>query len=253
MATTYIRENPARSEARFFLIMACAMAAVIVGGFGFNVAMGRSSFGAPPIVHFHAFVFMGWTALYVVQNSLIAGNNPSLHRRLGWAAVVLIPAMVVLGTAMTVRSLQTVGAPPFFDQNEFLFGNPVGILAFAVLAGWAIAWRRRTDWHRRLLFCAMAALTGPGFGRLLPMPLLIPWAWWVANLVPLVFPLIGMLADRRRAGAVHPAWYAGLAIMLGALLLGDLLAYSPMGRDLTAWVLAGTPGADRAPTAFFPQ
>ena len=29
--------------------------------------------------------------------------------------------------------------------------------------------RRRTDWHRRLMFCGMAILTGPGLGRLLPM------------------------------------------------------------------------------------
>ncbi|MGC1269983.1 MAG: hypothetical protein WA842_05225 [Croceibacterium sp.] len=253
MATASTRQHPVRSEARFFLIMACVMAAVIVGGFGFNVATGRSSFAAPPIVHVHAFVFMGWTALYVLQNALIAGNNPALHRKLGWAAVVLIPAMVILGITMTVRSLQTNGAPPFFDQNEFLFGNPVGILAFAGMAGWAITLRRQTDWHRRLMLCAMATLTGPGFGRLLPMPFLIPWGWWVANLVPLVFPLIGMLADRRRTGAVHPAWLAGMGIMLGALLLGDLLAYSQPGRDLTAWVVAGTPGADRAPTAFFPQ
>lgn len=253
MATAFTQPHPARREARFFLTMACVMAAIIVAGFGFNVVTGRSSFGAPPIVHLHAFVFMGWTALYVVQNALIAGGNPALHRRLGWAAVVLIPAMVVLGTVLTVRSLQTSGAPPFFDQNEFLFGNPVGILAFAALAGWGIAWRRRTDWHRRLLFCAMAVLTGPGLGRLLPMPFLIPWAWWVSNLVPMVFPLVGMLADRRRTGSVHPAWLAGLAIMLGALLLGDLLAYSQWGQELTARVVAGTPGAARAPTAFFPQ
>ena len=251
--TTLVRQTPSRGEARFFMIMACVMAAVIVAGFGFNVAMGRSSFGAPLVVHVHAFVFMGWTGVYLLQNALIASDNTALHRRLGWTALALIPAMVVLGTLMTVRSLQTIGAPPFFDQNEFLFGNPIGILAFAGLAGWGIALRRRTDWHRRLLFCAMAVLTGPGFGRLLPMPLLIPWAWWVANLIPLAFPLIGMLADRRRTGSIHPAWFAGVGVALAALLLGDALAYSAAGRDLTAQVVAGTPGAQRQPTAFFPQ
>lgn len=253
MATIPARVTPARSEARFFFAMACAMAAVIVAGFGFNVAMGRSTFASPLIVHLHAFVFMGWVSLYLLQNALVAVGNLALHRRLGWASLLFVPAMVVLGIVMTVRSLQTIGAPPFFDQNEFLFGNPVGILCFAGLVGWAVSLRRRTDWHRRLMLCAMALLTGPGLGRLLPMPLLIPWAWWISNLVPLLFPLVGMIADRRRLGAVHPAWFWGVGAALAALVIGDLLAYSAWGQELTAQVVAGTPGAARPPQAFFPQ
>jgi len=232
--------------------MACLMAAVLVAGFGLNVVLGRSSFGSPLIVHVHAFVFFGWVVLYVVQNALILTGNRPYHRQLGWLALLWIPAMVVLGTVMTLHSLRTTGGPFFFDQNEFLFGNPLGIVAFAGLAGWAIAVRANTGWHRRLMFCAMAALTGPGFGRLLPMPLLIPWGWWVSNLMPLLFPLIGMLADRRRTGSVHPAWYCGVAVILAVLIAIDLLAYSPMGVSLTERVLAGTPGAGRPMQALFP-
>jgi hypothetical protein len=253
MATIPLQPVRRRSEERFFFTMACLMAAVLVAGFGLNVALGRSSFASPLIVHVHAFVFFGWVVLYVLQNALILTGNHRYHRQLGWLALLWIPAMVVLGTVMTVYSLRTTGGPFFFDQNEFLFGNPLGILAFAGLAGWAIAVRANTGWHRRLMFCAMAVLTGPGFGRLLPMPLLMPWAWWVSNVVPLLFPLVGMWADRRRAGRVHPAWAWGVGVILLTLIVIDLSAYSPAGKALTEWVLAGSPGGERPMAAAFPS
>lgn len=253
MATLPANSVADRGEARFFLIMACLMAATLVTGFGLNAALGRSSFGSPLLIHLHAITFFGWVTLYVTQNALVYAGNCRLHRRLGWLALGWIPAMVVLGTMVTLHSLRSAGGPPFLAQNEFLFGNPIGILAFAGLALWAISMRRNTGWHRRLMFCAMALLTGPGFGRLLPMPFLIPWGWWAANLAPLVFPLVGMLADRRRYGAIHPAWLRGIGVAVGALLLTDLLAYSSIGYALTERVLAGTPGAARQMAAFFPM
>ena len=71
MATISIPVDADRGEARFFLTMAGVMAAIIVAGFSFNIVMGRSSFGLPWLVHFHAWVMMGWVALYLTQNALI--------------------------------------------------------------------------------------------------------------------------------------------------------------------------------------
>lgn len=238
-------------ERKFFFVMACVMGLVIVAGFSSNLLLGRSSFSVPLIHHAHAFVFFGWVILYVLQNGLVAAGNVALHRRLGVLALAWLPAMVALGIAMTVLSVRK-GAPFFFDVHEFLIGNVLGILTFAILAGAAIAMRARADWHRRLMFCSMAILTGPGLGRLLPMPLFIPWAWWAAIVVSLVFPLVGMAADRRRTGRVHRAWYWGLGAIVGSLLLGDLIAYSTIGTEATRVIVAGTPGADRPFNAFLP-
>jgi hypothetical protein len=251
MATVAESGTAARSEKRFFFIMACVMALVIVAGFSTNILLGRSSFGVPLVFHLHAFVFFGWVTLYLLQNGLIAADNVALHRRLGWLALLWVPAMVGLGIAMTIVSARK-GAPFFFDANGFLFGNPIAILAFAGLTAAAIRLRRRTDWHRRLMFCGMAILTGPGLGRLLPMPLFIPWAWSAVFAVSLLFPLIGMLADRRRTGRVHPAWLWGVGVMLGAHIGGELLAHSPLGEAATRAVVAGTPGADRPLHAYLP-
>lgn len=245
------QRSAARSEKKFFFVMACIMAATIVAGFSLNILTGRSDFDRPLIYHAHAFVFFGWVMLYLVQNGLIAADNVALHRRLGWLALLWVPAMVGLGIAMTIVSARR-GAPFFFDVSGFLFGNALGTLLFAALVAAAIAMRRRTDWHRRLMFCGMAILTGPGLGRLLPMPLFIPWSWSVSFAFTLLFPLVGMIRDQRRHGRVHPAWFWGVGAMLAVHIGGELLAQSPLGLSVTSAIVDGTPGAGRPFAAYLP-
>ena len=240
-------------EHRFFLTMAIVMALVIVAGFATNLAMGRSSFALPLLYHVHAFIFFGWVVLYVTQNALVASGSVALHRRLGWLAAVWAPVIAVLGIAMTFYSLSRTGGLPFFDVREFLFANILSVLTFAGLVAAAIVNRRRTDWHRRLMFCAMAFLTGPGFGRLLPGPLLIPWSYWIAAFVaPTIFPLIGIVYDFRRSGKIHPAWLWGIGAALAGFVAANLIAYSAPGTALARAVIAGSPQADRDLSAHFP-
>lgn len=238
---------------RFFLYLSLAMIAVIIGGFSLNIVAGRSSFGLPLIYHVHALVFMGWIAIYLAQNLLIATDNVRIHRKLGWIALVWVPMMVAMGLAITIWSMRHHGGPPFFAAPEFLFGNPAGLFCFAGLVAAAVSVRGRSDWHRRLMICAMATITGPGFGRLLPVPFMIPWSWTVAALVtPLIFPLIGVAGDLARTRRVHPAWLWGMGAMVGTFLAAQALAFSPLGESLTRTVLAGSPGADRLFAAHWP-
>ncbi|WP_293677282.1 hypothetical protein [uncultured Phenylobacterium sp.] len=236
----------------FFLGGAIAMAVVLVSGFSLQLAMGRSSFAAPLLVHAHAVVFMGWLGIYLLQNVFAATGRTALHRRLGWLSIGWIAAMLVLGCLVTVAMLRRGGVPFFFRPLQFLVFDPVSLFAFAGLTAAAILLRRQTDWHRRLHFCAMAMLLGPGFGRLLPMPLLIPWAWEATFAATMLFPLAGMVTDWRRRGRVHPAWGWGVAAMLGAFLLVEAVTYSPAGLALYDAAVAGSPGATAPPLAFPP-
>lgn len=154
--------------------------------------------------------------------------------------------------AIMFTSLRRTGGPFFFDQNEFMVANTLGLFSFGVLVAAALVKRRQTDWHRRLMFSGMTYLTGPGLGRLLPMPLLIPNAWRIMVLVTLIFPVIGMIADVRRTGKVHPAWYWGIASLVGMQLIAELIAYSSLGVALTHWVIDGSAGAARPMHAFLP-
>lgn len=252
MATAAAQLTPAAGERRFALGMALAMAFVVVAGFSVQLAMGRSTFASPLRVHIHAVVFMGWVALFITQSWLGTRGPMALHRRLGWIGAGWMVLMVVMGFVVTIAKVRQGTVPFFFSPQQFLIGDPISVLIFAGLSGSAIALRRRTDWHARLHLCGMAALIGPGFGRLLPMPLLIPYAFEIASLAGLLFPAIGAIRDWRKRGRIHPAWLVGMAALLGGAVVYDGLAYSPLGGPIYRAVTAGTPGALVAPLEFPP-
>jgi hypothetical protein len=239
-------------DERFFLNGAIAMAVVIAAGFSLQLAMGRSTFHSPPLVHAHAITFMGWVTLYLLQNVFVATGRMELHRRLGWIATGWVVAMLVLGCMVTAAMVRRGQVPFFFRPAQFLVFDPMSLFTFAGLTAAAILLRRRTEWHRRLHFCGMSMLLGPGFGRLLPMPLLQPWAWEATFAASLAFPIVGVLVDRRRSGRAHPAWRWGIAAMIGCLLATEAITYSPLGGAIYRAVTAGSPGAAVPPLDFAP-
>ncbi|RDE05032.1 hypothetical protein DVW87_14485 [Sphingomonas aracearum] len=228
------------------------MAAVLAIGFGLNFALGRSSFGAPASVHLHALLFVGWTGLYVLQTGLAATGSLALHRRLGWLAVGWLPAMVLAGTYVTVMSVRREAVPFFSTPGYFLIMNPLGVLTFAGLSGAAMVLRRRTQWHRRLMLCGMAVLTGPGWGRFAPVPLLIPHAGLGVIALVLLFPLAGMLWDLRSRGRVHPAWWWGIGTILAMQVLIEIVPATPLGGAIYRAAAAGSPAAGHDRLAYPP-
>ena len=251
LSTDTPRRTPVEGT-RFFTIMMLVMAGVIVAGFSLNLAMGRSSFALPLAFHVHGLIFMGWLALTLAQVVTIATGNIALHRQLGRLAWIWIPAMIAAGAVIILVSVRGTGGPFFFAQNEFLISNLAGLLVFGVLALGALRARRYSGWHRRLMLVAMSTLTGPGLGRLLPMPLFIPYAWPIAVVTSFTFGVIAMVADRRANGRVHPAYWWGMGINVCGFLASMALAYSPLGYAITEAVIAGTPGAQRPMAAFLP-
>lgn len=253
MATVIDRPvAPPLGDERFFLGAALAMTLVIVAGFSNQLAMGRSTFYSPPLVHAHAIIFMGWVTIYLTQNILVASDRIAIHRRLGWLAAGWMVPMVVLGFGVTLAMVRRGQVPFFFQPLQFLVFDPVSVLTFAGLTSSAIVLRHRTEWHRRLHLCGMAMLMAPGFGRLLPMPLLQPWAWEASFAGGLIFPLAGVVADYRRSGQVHPAWRWGILTMIGAFVLIEAITYSGVGQALYRAVTWDSPGAQVAPLEFAP-
>ena len=237
---------------RFFLIIAIIMSMLIVTGFSLQAILGRSSFDAAWPFHMHGLIFMSWTGLYLAQHVTISSGNHALHAKLGKVAYVFIPAMLAAGGLIMMVSMRTNGGPFFFAINEFFLGNLAVLLCFGGLAFAALRSRRNIGWHRRLMLCSMAVLTGPAIGRLLPLPLVIPYSWIIATTPCLIFPVIGMLADKRTRGAIHPAYWWGAGSYTAALAAAFALSYTPLGYALTEWAIAGTPGAERPMEAFLP-
>jgi len=237
-------------DERFFLRGAIVMTITIIAGFSLQKIMGRSTFDAPIRVHVHAFFFMGWVAIYLLQNILVATDRMYLHRRLGWIAAAWMVPMIIMGTYVTVEMVRLAYVPFFFRPLQFLVFDPLTVLTFAALTTTAIVMRKRTQWHRRLHFCGMSMLLAPAFGRLLPMPLLQPWAWEASFAAGLLFPIVGVVSDLRRSGRVHPAWFYGIAAMISSFVLIEAITYSPLGTSIYSRVIAGSAGASAAPLDF---
>jgi hypothetical protein len=174
------------------------------------------------------------------------------HRKLGYLAVAWSIGLLILGPLVTIATVQTARTPFFFQPQHFLVANPVSLIGFAGLFFAAIALRRRADWHARLHAGAFVMLMGPGFGRLLPMPLLPPYAFEIAGLTALIFPLIGIVRDWRVQGRPHPAWFWGIGVLLATTLLARVIGFSPVGEAIYAAVTAGGSMAGTDGLAFPP-
>jgi hypothetical protein len=244
MATLASAPPQTAAAESFFRTLAILMALVVVGGFSMQYLAGRSSFAARPLVHLHAVAFMGWVGLFVTQAWLATKGPIALHRRLGWIGAGWIAVLLVLGSWISIDVTQRGTAPFFFQPQNFLIANPLSAVVFAALAWTAIRMRKQTDWHMRLHICAMTAIIGPGFGRLLPMPFLIPYAFELAGLVGLIFPVAGMTRDYRKSGRVHPAWLWGITAVIAIIPISHIIANSALGDLIYAAVTAGHPGAN---------
>ena len=243
MATVAQDFQPEPIVDRPSVAMAYAMAATIVAAFSLQFLMGRSTFHSPLVVHLHALAFMGWVAIFTVQATLGARGMIEAHRKLARLAAAWIALMIVMGFVVTIRMVRNGDVPFFFRPQHFLIFDPLNVLVFAGFVAFAVSKRKQTDWHTRLQLGAMALLMGPAFGRLLPMPLLAPYAFEAAGAASALFPLIGMGIDLKRRGRVHPAWLVTLGVLAGMILLSAGIAYSPLGDSLYRTASAGYPGA----------
>jgi hypothetical protein len=74
---------------------------------------------------------------------------------------------------------------------------------------------------------AMFILLEPALGRLLPMPVIMPWGEWVTLAVQLVFVWVLARHDRRVLGSIHAATYAVAAVLILTHVLFEVLAVLP--------------------------
>ena len=217
------------------LWVAGLMWAAVLGGFVPEIVahVRQSGFTYPLIVHVHAFVFVGWLALFTVQAGLINTGRRALHRRLGWVLLGWAVAVVVVGpiTALIVDGAEYAAdhMPPLFLSIQF-----TDMAAFAGLTGVGFLSRRRPDVHRRLMLMGTIYLTDAGFGRLIgplvmshfPLNPLTFFSYVYAgpDLLMLAVGAYDLLTVRR----LHPAYLAGLAYVAVNQAVALTLAFNPV-------------------------
>jgi hypothetical protein len=220
--------QPRASRLSFWAKMSIGMSLFIVFAFGQFAARGFVDYAAAPLVmHLHGAAMVTWLGLLCTQAVLAGRGSLALHRRLGWSSVAMLPVIVVLASATCIAALRLGIFPPFFTAPYFLALVHVGVALFAALVIFAVLRRGQLEWHRRLMVGSTVLLLEPALGRVLPVPLMMPWAEWAAMVIQL--GVVGLIArhDHRTVGKVHPATVAVFLTVALAHVLIELLAVMP--------------------------
>ena len=208
-----------RRDQNFFLVMVALLWLGILMGFVPEI-VGRIHAHRPfaAVVYFHGVAFVAWLCLLTAQVLLVRFRRVDLHRELGMAGTALYGAMLVLGIVTSVVVDHAQFATPHADPS-FLSIQLADMLAFALLGGAAIALRKRSDAHKRLMILATIFISDAGFSR-----------WWG--------PALGRLIG-------DGYWGNWAQLYLGDLLLAAMVgAYDLIsrGRMFTAYVLGAACG-----------
>ena len=180
----------------FYTGMSVAVIATIFRGFARSYFLRSQYFSTPlaPIAKVHAAMFLSWTVLFLVQTVLVAQRRTDLHRRLGVVGAVLAGAMVVVGTAIAIVSLRYNFAHGNLGALSF-FAIPVGdMVVFPILVAAALAWRRWTEVHKRLMLLATISVLDAAVAR---WPLAIMANGPIAFFAVTDLYIVGRAADRR--------------------------------------------------------
>jgi hypothetical protein len=239
-----------RADARRFYVFA-ASACVAIAFLGFTPTFWwpivRGAPAQPFIVSLHGFLFFGWTLLFLAQTALVASGRTALHQELGLAGIATAALMLAVGIIVLIHSIHVGAGNGFADAAKAFAVVPFSaIVLFAALFAVAIAKRRDSALHKRVMLVATASLLQPAIGRwfmlflrapgdLAPPPVQV-------TIVPgllgdLVF-VAGMIYDRKTRGRVHPAyWFAGGAVV-AVQLLRIPLSTSGSWRAIADWLAA---------------
>jgi hypothetical protein len=152
----------------FYFAMSLVMTVVVVAGFSRTMGARIIHPTTPPptVLYIHAFVFYGWLAFLIFQSALIRTKNVKLHRTMGWFGVALGVVIPVLGiwTAITMNRIRYLVRHEA-DAPAFMLIPFLDIACFTVTFALAIYWRKKPEYHRRLILIASCALTAAGWGR----------------------------------------------------------------------------------------
>ena len=219
-----------RLAAYFYCVLSVVIAGVVVYGFSQTIdAKLIHPLNPPPrVLYFHAAIFGGWVVLLVIQSALIRTANVKLHRKLGLAGLALGIAIPVVGVATGVAMARFNTQHGSTDEAQFLIVPFYDMVAFSIAFGLAVFWRKRPEFHRRLMLIASCGLTIAAFNRF--PAFIVPPNWGYAGVDLLI--LFGVARDLIVTGRVHPVYLYGLP----ALVLGQIMTMYTYLTSFPGWM-----------------
>jgi hypothetical protein len=203
----------------FYFCMSLLVTAVVI--YGFSHTVNDDLFHATPprpwILWLHGAVFTAWLGFFIFQSALVRTGNVKLHRLTGWFGAALGVLIPVLGisTAIIMHRFDfvyyhadTVLSTPTGANPTFFAIQAVDILSFTVFFWLAIYWRKKPEYHRRLVLIATCALTAAAFGRF-PM---MSHTWFYAGVDMLV--ALGVVRDLIVNRTIHVVYRYALPALI---------------------------------------
>lgn len=183
----------------------------------------------PLIMHVHAVLMGSFLLLLLAQTILVATGKYDLHRRLGLAAMVIVPALVVAGFFLVPTSYHGVwnaaqSAPlAVRAQAEAMLAARDNIMLMQLRIGFLfplllfIGLRARAKdagLHKRLMILATAVALSPAIARITWLPTTLPTSPVGPDLYTLLTVSPMLVWDVIRNRSVHRAYLVWLAICL---------------------------------------
>ena len=180
---------------------------------------------APPyIVWLHGAVFYGWVLFFSLQSSLVKIRKTSWHRTIGWFGVALGIAVLGLGVSTTIV-MHRFKFLTLQQGQDAIIGISIPLwdmVCFAVAFSLAIFWRRKLEYHRRLMLIATCALTAAAWGRL-PESVL-PGFWFYAGVDLLI--IMGAARDFLVNRMIHRAYLSALPLFIAGQIVISQITYA---------------------------
>ena len=231
-----------------YVAMAVFLIAVTLTGFipdsvmkiGMVEAGKRPPF--PFVLHLHAIAMGSWLLLLLAQTSLMATGRRAGHKQLGMIAMVLAPAVVLIGIVLAPtmyrETWHAVHAMPGGPSAEGLMdvavrGNiallqiQIG-LVFATVVALALR-ARKTDMatHKRLMVLAPIVAMPAAVDRISWLPSTFPVSPWAPEIYILLLALPLFAWDLYRSGGIQTAYKIWLALVLPTGAVAILLWNTP--------------------------
>lgn len=192
----------------------------------------------PFVLHLHAILMGAFLLLLLAQTTLAATGRQNYHQRLGLTAMVLAPALVVVGFILVptiyyqVWNAAQIGPLEAQEklqeavrrrENTMLLQLRTGILFSLFLV---IALRARTrdaGLHKRMMILAVASTLGAGFSRITWLPHTTPESPLSYNLYTLLVVSPMFVWDIVRNRSIHRAYVIWLAVTIPVAILLHVL------------------------------
>jgi hypothetical protein len=188
----------------------------------------------PLVLHLHSLLMGSFLFLLLAQTTLAANGRLDYHRRLGVAAVVLAPAIVVVGFMLVPTIYHQIwagaqAASPEMQagmQGRLRFVDNIMLLQIRVGVTFSLfiliaLFVRKSDsgLHKRMMFLAIAPALPAAFDRISWLPHTLP----ASPLSPDVYILLAVapmfIWDLARTRSIHKAYWIWLAFMVPSSIL----------------------------------